>query len=486
MEYSAAFKKLVVDKFNQVEKDTAIAMQHLGQDDFRSCIVAAQQDMLAFSQYIELTFGFFSTHEHSNIALISLEEPERKRILSILQSLIQDALAIMEQYAKCLDETDDKTIYDSLQAVKGKAGTISLNVRFDVPAPPMETIEEASVLEICRNMVKLNAINMDYYTLNKLWHFSVRKIYPRIELSDTAIVIQGPVLYEGDFTLETILYYRRLYPVTTIILSTWMGEVTPELRYMLEAAGITVLENEKPEITGKTNVKLQAFSSLKGVDLAEKDQNIKYVLKTRTDQRFFLPDFLSYMRNMIKLYPVAQEGLEGRIEFLGGYSSLMTYPFRLTDFMTFGTIGDIKRFYSCSGEDERLENTYRDEESTGYQYDRVFRLTPRDDVFSVLGYSKEERMALCHKIGPYKDPESYLAGSFYERVILGRILEESDDELMHYWKFLKNAAIIIDPLQLMFYWKKYDSEYMTNNPLIADGGLSNSTWTQLYLHEFEE
>ncbi|MCR4757941.1 MAG: hypothetical protein K5792_09095, partial [Butyrivibrio sp.] len=73
MEYSAAFKKLVIDKFNQVEKDTALAVQSIGKDDFKSYIVAAQQDMLAFSQYIELTFGFFSTHEHSNIALISLE-----------------------------------------------------------------------------------------------------------------------------------------------------------------------------------------------------------------------------------------------------------------------------------------------------------------------------------------------------------------------------------------------------------------------------
>lgn len=486
MEYSAAFKKLVVDKFNQVEKDTSIAMQNLGQEDFRSCIIAAQQDMLAFSQYIELTFGFFSSHEYPNIALISLEESERARILGILQSIIQDALAIMEQYAKCLEETDEKAICDSLQAVKDKVGSISIKVRFDVPAPPMETVEDASVLEICRNMVKLNAINRDYYTLNKLWHFSVRKIYPRIEISDTAIVVQGPVLYEDDFTLETLLYYRRLYPVTTIILSTWTGETTPEFRYMVESVGIIVLENEKPLITGKTNVKLQAFSSLKGIELAEKDQNIKYVLKTRTDQRFFLPDFLSYMRNMVKLYPTSQEGLEGRIEFLGGYSSLLTYPFRLTDFMTFGMIGDIKRFYSCSCEDERLENTYRDEESTGYQYDRVFRLTSKDNVFSVLNYSKDERLALCQKIGPYKDPESYLAGSFYERVVLGRILENSDDELMHYWKFLKKAAIIIDPLQLMFYWKKYDSEYMTNNPLIADGGLTNSTWLEIYLHEFEE
>ena len=106
----------------------------------------------------------------------------------------------------------------------------------------------------------------------------------------------------------------------------------------------------------------------------------------------------------------------------------MTYPFRLTDFMTFGTVGDIKMFYSCSCEDERLENTYRDEKTTEYQYDRVFRLTPRDDVFSALGYTKDERLALCQKIGPYKDPESYLAGSFYERVILGRIIEQSDDE----------------------------------------------------------
>jgi len=486
MEYSAAFKKLVVNKFNQVEIDTAIAMQHIGQDDFKSCIITAQQNMLAFSRYIELTFGFFSTHEYSNVALISLEDSDRARILGVLQSMIQDALAIVEQYAKCLEETDETVIMDSLRVVKNKAGTLSLKVRFDVPAPPMETVEDASVLEICKNMVKLNAISKDYYTLNKMWHFSVRKIYPRIELSDTAIVIQGPVLYDDDFTLETLLYYRRLYPVTTIILSTWAGEVTAELRYMVEAVGIVVLENEKPEIIGKTNVKLQAFSSLKGIELAERDKNIKYVLKTRTDQRFFLPDFLNYMRNMMSLYPVRRKELEGRIEFLGGYSSLLTYPFRLTDFMTFGTIGDIKRFYSCSCEDERLENAYPDEKATGYQYDRVFRLTPKDDVFSVLDYSKEERIALCKKIGPYKDPESYLAGSFYERVILGRIIEQSDDELMHYWRFLKNAAIIIDPLQLMFYWKKYDNEYMTNNPLIADGGLTNSTWLQIYLHEFEE
>ncbi|SEF66897.1 WavE lipopolysaccharide synthesis [Butyrivibrio sp. Su6] len=486
MEYSAAFKKIVVEKFNQVEKDTAIAVQYVGQDDFRNIVTTAQQNMLAFSKYIEVTFEFFSTHKYSNIALISIEDPERARILEILQSLMQDALAIMEQYAKCLDETEESNIVDRLHIIKDKAGVISLKIRFDVPAPPMETIVDASLLEICKNMVKLTAISKDYYTLNKMWHFSVRKIYPRIELSDTAIVIQGPVLYEGDFTLETLLYYRRLYPVTTIILSTWAGEVTTELRYMVEAVGIVVLENEKPEITGKTNVKLQALSSLKGIELAERDKNIKYVLKTRTDQRFFLPDFLNYMRNMMSLYPVRRKELEGRIEFLGGYSSLLTYPFRLTDFMTFGTVGDIKRFYSCSCEDERLENAYPDEKGTGYQYDRVLRLTPRDDVFSVLGYTKDERLALCQKIGPYKDPESYLAGSFYERAILGRIIEQSDDELMHYWEFLKNAAIIIDPLQLMFYWKKYDNEYMTNNPLIADGGLTNSTWLQIYLHEFEE
>ena len=41
---------------------------------------------------------------------------------------------------------------------------------------------------------------------------------------DTAIMLQGPIVKENDFTYETIKLYQNNFPNAKIILSTWRNE----------------------------------------------------------------------------------------------------------------------------------------------------------------------------------------------------------------------------------------------------------------------
>src|ERR1035437_1783485 len=50
-----------------------------------------------------------------------------------------------------------------------------------------------------------------------------------------AIILQGALLRENRFTLETVRTYRKLYPEATVIVSTWEGEDTEEIK-SIEAA----------------------------------------------------------------------------------------------------------------------------------------------------------------------------------------------------------------------------------------------------------
>ncbi|MBQ9589611.1 MAG: hypothetical protein IJR29_05455 [Butyrivibrio sp.] len=484
MEYSSEYKKSIIELWNKIGAEVAKAFNlSVAKDAYGIVIGEIQSDLLVFSKNITLMYDFFSVYSETNLGLISTNEKNKKCILMSLNKVMSLALSIMEYFNKTIEDEDARNtdIYDCICDLFGE---ISMILRHDIPSPPMENKEESSVLDICKQMVKLGNTNGDVYTLNKFWFFTGRKHLPSIAMSDTAIVMQGPILYEDNFTIETLMYYRKIYPDTPIILSTWMGEADMTFKFMAKAISVDILENEKPVVDGKCNVKLQIVSSLNGINMAAENKKVKYVLKTRTDQRFFLPDFLKYMKDMIITFPVQNKKMRNRIEFLGGYSSHLTFPFRITDFMTFGNITDLIAFYSSTGEDERINNTYATVDNTEIQYEKVFELVPDDNLYAVMEYDGQKRKQIVKNIGKFRDPESYLAGSFYERFFLHRKFNDEDDELLHYWIFLKECAIILDPNQLMFYWNKYDSTYVTNNFLLSDGGLTSSAWHAIYHHEF--
>src|SRR5262249_45232089 len=84
----------------------------------------------------------------------------------------------------------------------------------------------------------------------------------------TAIVLQGAVVAELDFTLQTLVLYRRIFPHALLILSTWEGED----RALLERArqiGVQVVLSAKPAFFGQQNINLQIVSAAAGVRAAQ-------------------------------------------------------------------------------------------------------------------------------------------------------------------------------------------------------------------------
>lgn len=416
----------------------------------------------------------------SSISYLPCDDGFKERLKILYIELVSNAFEVVEQLnilASSSLMTDGKK--ENLQFLLGK---IAMAVRFDILSPPDDSFLFNRSEGICPKLETARSENRDYYQVRPLWQRSIRKFLPQYAISDTAIVMQGPVIHEDDFTFESLLRYRKIYPESLIILSTWKNQVEDVYRLKLESIGIVVMENDVPTDPGPSNIALQIASSRKGIEYAGTLNNIKYVLKTRTDQRFFMPEFLIDMRNKINDCPPYFPELNGRLIFLGGLNSLLTFTFRLTDFMTFGLLKDIERFYEAPVFDERLKRTY--ESYAEYHYMKIVERVPFDNLNEVYSLGKEKRMELSHSQALTRDPESYLAQSFYERVILNKVLGDNDDIFEHYWSFLKKGVIIIDPEQIMFYWHKYRHKSLNINSLLSDGGLTESVWRDICNHDF--
>ncbi|MCB1316779.1 MAG: hypothetical protein KDK27_12525, partial [Leptospiraceae bacterium] len=95
----------------------------------------------------------------------------------------------------------------------------------------------------------------------------------------TAVIIQGPILENHDFTLSSVEMYRRIIPGAHLIVSTWKN--TPEhLVENLIKQNVEVVLSEPPQISGIANVNYQIISSRAGIDAAVKSGRT-FILKCR-------------------------------------------------------------------------------------------------------------------------------------------------------------------------------------------------------------
>jgi hypothetical protein len=172
--------------------------------------------------------------------------------------------------------------------------------------------------------------------------------YPKV-----AIVIQGPIVYDQDFTLETIKIYKKIFPQAIIILSTWdyedkeyVGKVRNEIA--------DVLFNKVPEQKGVQNINFQIISSLLGIKHA-KTLGVEYVLKTRTDQRIYGVDSLEYLVNIVEKFPTVS-GYKQNKRIVG--CSLNSFKYRMygiSDMNLFGQIDDLFNYWDVGPADNQGE-----------------------------------------------------------------------------------------------------------------------------------
>ncbi len=235
----------------------------------------------------------------------------------------------------------------------------------------------------------------------------------RPDYSAFAVVMQGPLIREYDFTLETLALYRTYYPGATLILSTWEWEDGD--RAALAAArreGVVVIVNEKKDFPNVkkqiTNLNLQILSSAAGVAAAE-ERGAAWALKTRTDQRMYCRGALDFFANLAELFPVARCGAsvqKKRLVSLDRGKS-RPRPYHLVDWLLFGTVEDMAAYWGAD-----------------------------------LITEPPERLRSC---------EAYLFAEFLKK-IGHRVVGTIEDSLAAF----AEHCVIINPDLVDFYWRKYE------------------------------
>ena len=268
---------------------------------------------------------------------------------------------------------------------------------------------------------------------------------------DFAIVLQGPILYEDNFTSDTLKLYIHNFPHAKLIVSTWKG-VKEEFKIFCKKSGVFLIENDMPIHSGPGNINYQLVSSAAGVNMA-KTLGCKYTVKSRTDQRIYAADAMVYFKNILKTFKVENSGVQncsGRIIFISYGKSFLKRPFCLCDFLTSGYTEDIERLYNLPLDTVREDDYHikhiKQEEIFNVAFAKKIEpfdnISPYDcfDNFNKLYYE-----CMC--------AEEYIVYNYYNSYC--EKIDSHSDLLKAYNLFLKTKAVIIDDNQLMLYWPKY-------------------------------
>lgn len=249
-----------------------------------------------------------------------------------------------------------------------------------------------------------------------------KKLNAQIEYklkNKTAIVLQGPISQDKDFTFETAKAYKEIYNNCDIIVSTWNG-ISKNIIKKFEDAGIILVENTPPNIKGRLNVNMQITSTLGGIKRAKELGN-KMILKTRTDQRFDNPYFLF-------LLEIASEKLGEDKIITDEYQEEI--PFFIKDYYMYGEINRMFELFSI--QDDTLE----------------IKREKINDIYGEL--MKVFKFDVWNK---YMPPECYIWFDYFKKKNKDEI--NSNNIFGLYTDFLKNNIIILDEKILKMYWNKY-------------------------------
>lgn len=289
-----------------------------------------------------------------------------------------------------------------------------------------------------------------------------------MDFDDVAVVIQGPLISKDDFTINTIKMYKQYYNNIKIIISTWIDS-DKDLVERIKKMDISIILNEYPQYHGFGNINYQITTSFAGTEKA-KELGVKYVLKTRTDQRFYNPCALSLLKGVYQ---------NGRIIMLGGIAnSFYSRPFYISDFMAYGSIEELLLLYNCKFDTEE-NNKINNKSKEMIRFKKYISYVNQAEVNCTIEIPPEYNDSHIR----YKCAEILLAYQYYckkndpERFLSAK--EAYDD-------FLKNQVIIIDADSLGFYWLKYDHQVSRQTWFDRLGKLDEGKWHSILQEQKQE
>lgn len=241
-----------------------------------------------------------------------------------------------------------------------------------------------------------------------------------------AIVMQGPIAAEYNFTLETLRIYARHMPECRLILSTWKDTPKDQLD-PIAGLGVEIILSDRPARPGLYNVNMQLISAAAGVRRAA-EAGAEWILKTRTDQRLYNPDAMGFLMATARTFPVGGN-CKQRYRIVGvGHGSLKFAPYHVTDQTVFGHAEDMLAYWTPALREAPPPMHWP--------------TTPLDI------YLKVPIGEVCR----YGAAETYIASEFLARI--GRPLEWT---LQDTWAAYRDHFCFVDYEATDFFWVKSQS-----------------------------
>jgi len=291
--------------------------------------------------------------------------------------------------------------------------------------------------------------NSFFSSHNRPKYFSDIKSIKKDNLSntDTCIILQGPIIDEDNFTLETIKIYLSYYKHSQIILSTWSDADLKPFKQLLRNKLFSIITSEIPLDKGYANVNLQIISTKKALDIIDK-KKIKHVLKTRTDMRYYYNDIISYFKNLLIIFPLKKKFIQRNRIIVSSVATCKYRVYGLTDMLMFGDINDIKNYWDVA-----------------LHRDGIKEFNSKDQIPVIKGTPIISEIYLC-------------------AMYLKKIKINLSWTLDHWWSLCGELFLVVDSTMLDWYWIKYEKEieykftksYSSSNSRCID----YSDWINLY------
>jgi hypothetical protein len=230
------------------------------------------------------------------------------------------------------------------------------------------------------------------------------------------IVVQGPLVVENDFTLESLIILRNIFPQSKVLLSAWKSEDPHQLR-KFEDNGFDILINTPPDNPGPSHINWQMYATLQGLQKLAADCD--FLLKTRADQRIYAPESAGMLLSLIKAFPPASGFQQkGRIVSCS-LNSFRYRPYDLSDMFIFGHTADVLRFWSAP-------------------------LDPRPRSFV------SQQPTTLRQLAGWNICEMYLTSKYLEGI--GRDLKWTIEDS---WRAWRDHFCVADTQSLNLFWYKY-------------------------------
>lgn len=248
----------------------------------------------------------------------------------------------------------------------------------------------------------------------------------------SAIILQGQLIAEDNFTVETVRTYARLFPDALVIVSTWDTDDQEIIGQLRMEKNCHLVLSSYPDHSGLLNLNYQVTTTMAGVRKA-KELGREYIFKTRCDYRFYKKGLLDYLYCLLQEFPVDRtcRGQRYRIVAGGEVRNSMYRPFWLADQFNYGYVDDILQYW-----DHPLD---------------PMDISKRDVSMAI----KERHYTWNERTENRLAVEPELVLDFLERAEGHR----PGSTVREYWEAVRKRFILVSRQELGFYWFKYDHKY---------------------------